>query len=271
MTDGIRYATAKALLQEHFGNEHVIASAYMDKIFAWPAIKSEDGKALQAYSLFLRGCHNAMKDVYNLSDLNTSANMVSVIKKLPYKLRDKWRAKPCDIQEKHRKRTMFADIVTFIEREVRITTDPVFGDIQDAPVIGAFKESGRAKPVPRPKVEEAALPKLSLLWKEMLIGRTGLKMDPRRPAFSAKRVDTHTLESCFLLEKKAHSEKMEFLKKNGVCFGCLCTGHISNECRKRLSCKTCGSRHPACSISTLRRMEIQRKAGATLTEQWTVL
>ncbi|KAK0143250.1 hypothetical protein N1851_018627 [Merluccius polli] len=87
MTDGIGYATAKALLQEHFGNEHVIASAYMDKIFAWPAIKSEDGKALQAYSLFLRGCHNAMKDVYNLSDLNTSANMVSVIKKLPYKLR----------------------------------------------------------------------------------------------------------------------------------------------------------------------------------------
>ena len=151
MTDGIGYATAKALLQEHFGNEHVIASAYMDKSFAWPAIKSEDGKALQAYSLFLRGCHNAMKDVYNLSDLNTSANMVSVIKKLPYKLRDKWRAKACDIQEKHRKRTMFADIVTFIEREVRITTDPVFGDIQDAPVIGAFKESGRAKPVPRPK------------------------------------------------------------------------------------------------------------------------
>lgn len=81
MNDGNRFATAKALLHKYFGNDHVISSAYMNKIFSWPSIKSEDAKALQAYSLFLRGCCNAMKDVYNLCDLNTSANMLSVIKK----------------------------------------------------------------------------------------------------------------------------------------------------------------------------------------------
>ena len=53
----------------------------------------------------------------------------------------------------------------------------------------------------------------------------------------------HTLESCVLLEKKAHSEN--FLKTNGVCFSCLCTGHISRECRRRLFCEICGSRHPS--------------------------
>lgn len=53
------------------------------------------------------------------------------------------------------------------------------------------------------------------------------------------------LEFCTLLEKRAQSEKIDFLKKTGVCFGCLCTGHISKECRKRLSCKTCGLRHPS--------------------------
>ena len=85
---------------------------------------------LQAYSLFLRGCCNAMKDVYNLCDLNTSANMLSIIKKLPYKLRDKWRTAAYDIQEKCGRRAMFADIVNFTEREVKIVMDPVFGDIQ---------------------------------------------------------------------------------------------------------------------------------------------
>lgn len=53
------------------------------------------------------------------------------------------------------------------------------------------------------------------------------------------------LEWCTLLEKRAHSEKIAFLKKSGVCFGCLCAGHISKDCRKRLSSQTCGSRHPS--------------------------
>lgn len=236
MTDGTGYATAKSLLQEHFGNEHVIASAYMDKIFSWPAIKSEDGKALQAYSLFLRGCCNAMKDVYDLCDLNTSANMIAVIKKLPYKLRDKWRTEACNIQERHRKRAMFVDIVTFIEREVRIATDPVFGDIQDPPTMGAF--SGRAKPVPRLQARGS-----SFATTLTTVERDAKDGSEKTCLFCKK--DGHMLESCTLLERRDHSEKMEFLKRNGVCFGCLCTGHISRDCRERLSCKTCGSRHPS--------------------------
>lgn len=29
-----------------------------------------------------------------------------------------------------------------------------------------------------------------------------------------------------------------------MCFGCLCTGHISKHCENRMSCKTCGNKHP---------------------------
>lgn len=43
----------------------------------------------------------------------------------------------------------------------------------------------------------------------------------------------HTLELCSLLEKRAHNEKIAFLKENGVCFGCLCIGHMSKDCRRR--------------------------------------
>lgn len=52
------YAKAKTLLKEQFGNEQKITSAYMDKALSWPPIKAEDVKALQDYSLFLRGCCN---------------------------------------------------------------------------------------------------------------------------------------------------------------------------------------------------------------------
>lgn len=39
------YLRAKGLLKEHFGNEHRIAIAYMDKAFGWHVVKSEDVQA----------------------------------------------------------------------------------------------------------------------------------------------------------------------------------------------------------------------------------
>ncbi|KAK0152298.1 hypothetical protein N1851_006347 [Merluccius polli] len=98
------YRKAKSLLQEHFGNEHQIATAYMEKALSWSSIKPDDTKALQVYTLFLRGCSTAMKDVHYMHELDMPANMLVIIKKLPYQLRDKWRTVACDFQEKHNQR-----------------------------------------------------------------------------------------------------------------------------------------------------------------------
>lgn len=129
------YMRAKALLKEHFGNEQKVAAAYMDKALSWANIKSEDVRALQDYSLFLRGCCNAMEDVQYLHDLDMPSKMLNVIRKLPYKLRDKWRSRACDLQESQKRRAKFSDIVDFIEKQIKILTDPVFGSIQDPPTI----------------------------------------------------------------------------------------------------------------------------------------
>lgn len=84
------YAKAKALLKEQFGNEQKIASAYMERALSWPPIKNEDVKALQDYSLFLRGCCNITEEVQYLHELDMPANMLTIIRKLPYKFRGKW-------------------------------------------------------------------------------------------------------------------------------------------------------------------------------------
>ena len=54
----------------------------------------------------------------------------------------------------------------------------------------------------------------------------------------------HVLDLCPQLGKRAHKEKIGFLKENCVCFGCLRIGHISRVCKKRISCIKCGLRHP---------------------------
>lgn len=52
------------------------------------------------------------------------------------------------------------------------------------------------------------------------------------------------MDSCPQLEKRAQKEKISFLRENGVCFGCLCIGHISKDCKKRISCVKCRLKHP---------------------------
>lgn len=100
MTADKGFAVAKKLLKEHFGNEFKITEAYMEKVTGWPSIKAEDPKALKAYGLFLRECSNAMDDLQYLEELNMPANIKILSQNLPYKLRDKWRAKACEILEK---------------------------------------------------------------------------------------------------------------------------------------------------------------------------
>ena len=88
---------AKGPLQKHFGNKYKIAAAYMGKALAWPTIKSEDIQALQAYTLFLHGCCNAMEELQDMQELNMPTNMRLVLSKWSYKLREQWRAIAHDI------------------------------------------------------------------------------------------------------------------------------------------------------------------------------
>lgn len=47
------FAEAKRMLKLHFGDELKIANAYMEKVLNWNGRRTEDGKALHCYTLFL--------------------------------------------------------------------------------------------------------------------------------------------------------------------------------------------------------------------------
>lgn len=76
------YVKAKSLLRDHFGDPLKIASAYTEKVFMWPVVRSEDVEALQAYSFLLRACCNAIEGAESAYELDAPINMQTVIKKL---------------------------------------------------------------------------------------------------------------------------------------------------------------------------------------------
>ena len=46
----------------------------------------------------------------------------------------------------------------------------------------------------------------------------------------------HTLELCKQFKARPHKNNLDFLRSKGACFGCLILGHMSKECKRRLTC-----------------------------------
>lgn len=126
------YTEAVRLLQDKYGNELKIAAALMKKAFKWPQIKAEDVKTLNAFSLFLVSCRNAMEDIDYMEEMNNPTNMRVIISKLPFKMKERWRVHAFDLQELRKRRARFADLVNFVDRQAKIISDPLFGDLNTA-------------------------------------------------------------------------------------------------------------------------------------------
>ena len=54
----------------------------------------------------------------------------------------------------------------------------------------------------------------------------------------------HIVGNCFKLQKQSAYQKVEFVMKHSLCFGCLEKGHTSRECENWLKCKECLKSHP---------------------------
>lgn len=125
------YKEAKRLLYQHFGNEYTIATAYTEKALNWPALKPEDNKTLKEFALFLTGCCNTIDSVEYVEEMDSPSNMRAIVSKLPFRLREKWRAVACELQERTGLRARFCDLVSFVDKLAKIVSHPLFSNIQN--------------------------------------------------------------------------------------------------------------------------------------------
>ncbi|XP_057687730.1 uncharacterized protein LOC130913275 [Corythoichthys intestinalis] len=229
------YQRAKNLLMEHFGNEYKISSAYMNKAFSWTPIKREDIKALQAFALFLRGCCNVTEQIQHMKDLDMPSNMRTIVLKLPYNMRERWRNAACDLMEHSGRRVMFSDLVAFIEKQVRTATDPLFGNIQDTHTAASSKSSTPYQ------IKDLKERKQSSFATNLSASQTSPRTS--QCCMFCKK-SGHSLDKCTHFKGKLHSDKISFIKEKAICFGCLKEGHVSKDCNNRLECDVCRQKHP---------------------------
>ncbi len=83
-----------------------------------------------------------------MEELGTVVNMRRIALKLPYKLRERWRTKAFELQEHRSHKVKMVDLVSFIEKQAKIVSDPIFVDIQDS---SPSKEKPKVLMMPKSK------------------------------------------------------------------------------------------------------------------------
>ncbi len=204
---------------------------------------------LSAYALFLTGCHNTMQDVDYMAEMDNPTNMRVIISKLPYKMRESWRNVAYDIHERSGRRARFSNLVEYIDRQAKVKNDPLFGDIQELTGANVGKKSKTPDLKYKKFTPKGSSFVTSVCTEQKKQGEIKKETKPQLDKTSCVACTfcqkNHALNACFKFKEQAHKDKIEFLKSKGLCFGCLTQGHLSKDCKKRLTCEECFKMHPS--------------------------
>lgn len=87
----VAFIKAKALLIQEYGNEFRISSSYIEKLDEWPIIRPENVEDLENLYIFLINCNHYIENLTWHNQLQNPKEIMNIVAKLPYKLRDRWR------------------------------------------------------------------------------------------------------------------------------------------------------------------------------------
>ena len=236
MKSGDSYREARRLLKKHFGDPYKIASAYISKISNWPSVKPNDGSGLQEFSIVLEQARNAMTGMAYMNDLNTANVLRQLWEKLPRHLRSKWTERVSKIRSTKERMANFSDFCQFVSEQADLATDPIYSE----EVVSKSKESDEKfrKPGDRRFKRGKGSSFGTIISKP-----DGGTRNPRSRSCTLC-FKAHDLDECAEFLKKPLTERRNFVKEKGLCFGCYSSEHIAKLCKSRKSCQTCNKKHP---------------------------
>ena len=220
------YAEAKRLLDRRYGNLAQMALCLVDKLLAYPIIKSEDVEGLDSFAIHLRGSVNALKSLPHNAGSVDVKTIRALVDKLPFYMQDKWRGAVDEIEQTSSRQATFNDFVNCIEVEAKIATNPSYGRL----MFGAGRTIGNERERRTEPARQVAETSRVKLLAGNLTASTRLS---DMCLFCAQGHETH---ECPEPLEKTSQDKKQFVFENRLCFGCLSANHIFRFCKNKKKC-----------------------------------
>ena len=245
--EGVPGGLGKALkmLQQRFGQPHIVAKACVDALVDGPNISNNDGQGLQEFADRSRTLYETLRSLNALSEMNMS-NLAKMSGKLPVVLQIKWRDEALRIREREGFPTL-EDLVMFIERRAEAANDPVFGRVGEMKQFFQRRNSRASRQPLPPSLNVVTGPKITTM---------AVQVGPSDPAKSDKESNsttlkvkcygcesTHKIEHCPDFLNKSVRQRIVFARYKGLCLNCLRKGHFISECQSTFKCKHCQQLH----------------------------
>ena len=238
------YKTARALLKDRYGQSYKIATALIDRVTKTPQIKSDDGPALQRYSVVLTSCKNSLKEIGYLNKIENPDTLQRIIGRLPLWLRQRWREKADYINEELKREVTIGDVAEFVEAKARIANHPVFGDIHSNDDKNNAVGIGSKRRYRTPSKEhkgsafttQGTTPESTTDPPKDNTERAPDKSNVKCPLCK----ESHWLSRCQLFRGKSVDERISFVRSRGLCDNCLVAGHMAMSCPKKSFCQIVG-------------------------------
>ncbi|KAL5010875.1 hypothetical protein ScPMuIL_013180 [Solemya velum] len=244
------FKAAMRQLEDRYGDEEVIATAFIKKALDWPDVKPGDANSLDEFALFLVECENAVESMEAMRVLEYSENIKKLVSKMPIYFHDRWRNIVLSQRNRHES-VKFSHLVHFIQNEAKKARDPVYGNVametaQKSKVVkfqrakDSFSHSknsfvtGLLDSTDRNKLCDSVD---STHSKVLSFESTGLEC-------SYCQAKNHRLDCCDSMNALSLEERYKFLSSKAFCFGCARKGHRKYNCKNRSVCKVCKGRHP---------------------------
>ncbi|KAK3735155.1 hypothetical protein QZH41_020254, partial [Actinostola sp. cb2023] len=233
MREETGYTEARKLLAERYGQPYKIATAYVDRVINGQPIRTEDGPALQKFSILLTSCNNTLKEIGYLSRLENPESLRKIVDRLPYSLKLKWREAADSITQKGKRDPTLKDMTEFVEARSRVANHPIFGKISSNLQRSSNLNSNKQR---RGAVSFAA------------------EANPQQPQprnAERKRVKCpscdkdHWLSQCDDFKKLNLQDRYKLVRAKRLCLNCLVSGHFVHECPKKSFCRIqdCTKKH----------------------------
>ena len=115
------YRKAQEILFHRFGQKHIIAHAHITKIVEGLQIKNTDATGLSDLSVKMQNCALTLVQMGYEADVNSSDNLVKVVKCLPVHLQSKWADRAGSLNLAGTEPT-FLDLAGFVEKALLANT-----------------------------------------------------------------------------------------------------------------------------------------------------
>lgn len=165
---------------------------------------------------FLQQCRSAMKSMSGLEVLNDVRENRKLLQKLPDWIVSRWARVAADSKRTKACYPSFGKFVDFLKEEADMACDPVTS-------LESLRTSER-----RPTTAPSAVRRDA---------RAFLIESEENTSFcDFCKQNGHDLHSCGSFQDGPSTQRVDFVRGNGLCFGCLRRGHTSRTCRQQSVC-----------------------------------